>query len=145
MNKKVIIYTDGSCFGNPGKGGWGAILIYGNVVKELSGFEDETTNNKMELRATIEALKALNQSCDIEINTDSAYVKKGITEWIKIWKNNNWKTANKKPVKNEELWKELDSQITRHNIEWKWVKAHNGNKWNDRADLLARGDVKPNT
>ena len=105
-----------------------------------------TTNNRMELAAAIQSLKALKRSCNIEINTDSAYVKNGITSWIPIWKNNNWKTANKKPVKNVELWQELEQEIHRHTtIEWKWVKAHNGNKWNERADLLARGDVQPNT
>lgn len=144
MTKKVIVYTDGSCFGNPGKGGWGVVLMYGEKVKELSGRKAETTNNQMELRATIEALKALKRDCEVEIHTDSTYVKKGITEWIHNWKKNGWKTSAKKPVKNADLWKELDSQIGKHNIEWKWVRAHVGNKWNERADLLARGDVQPN-
>lgn len=145
MNKKVIVYTDGSCFGNPGKGGWGAVLMYGEKVKELSGREELTTNNKMELRATIEALKVLKRDCEVEIHTDSTYVKKGITEWITNWKKNGWKTAMRKPVKNDDLWKELDKEIIRHKIEWRWVKAHVGNKWNERADLLARGDVEPNS
>ncbi|MFC1659103.1 ribonuclease HI [Pseudomonadota bacterium] len=136
--KKVIIYTDGSCSGNPGKGGWGAVLIYGNHVKEISGKNKETTNNQMELKAVIEALKVLKQSCEIDLYTDSHYVKNGITKWIHDWKVKEWRTANRKQVKNVELWKELDEEVERHKIKWHWVKGHSGDKWNERADELAR-------
>jgi ribonuclease HI len=137
----VVIYTDGACSGNPGPGGWGAILDYNGKRKELYGGEMNTTNNRMELRAAIEALKALKRPCSVEMHVDSNYVKDGITKWIHGWKKNGWKTANKKPVKNSELWLELDGAIARHNITWRWVKGHDGNPDNERADFLARRGI----
>ena len=133
----VHIYTDGACKGNPGPGGWGAVLKYGNSVKEIKGFAPDTTNNIMELTAVIEALKSLTRPCDIIITTDSNYVKDGITEWIHQWKKKDWKTAGKKPVKNKELWKALEAETHRHKIEWKWVRGHSGHPENERADELA--------
>jgi len=137
MNSVLEIYTDGACRGNPGVGGWGAILKYDNKIKEINGFSKETTNNIMELSAVIKALKELNRSCDIIITTDSNYVKDGITKWIYNWKKNGWKTANKKPVKNKELWLELDDLVIKHKINWKWIKGHSGHPENERADQLA--------
>ena len=137
MNSVLEIYTDGACRGNPGVGGWGAILKYDNKIKEINGFSKETTNNIMELSAVIKALKELNRSCDIIITTDSNYVKDGITKWIHNWKKNGWKTANKKPVKNKELWLELDDLVMQHKINWKWIKGHSGHPENERADQLA--------
>tara|TARA_B100001250_G_scaffold104215_1_gene87910 strand:+ start:1773 stop:2210 length:438 start_codon:yes stop_codon:yes gene_type:complete len=137
MVSVLEIYTDGACRGNPGVGGWGAILKYDNKIKEINGFSKETTNNIMELSAVINALKELNRSCDIIITTDSNYVKDGITKWIYNWKKNGWKTANKKPVKNKELWLELDNLVTQHQINWKWIKGHSGHPENERADQLA--------
>ena len=131
------IYTDGACRGNPGVGGWGAILKYDDKIKEINGFSKETTNNIMELSAVIKALKELNRSCDIIITTDSNYVKDGITKWIHNWKKNGWKTANKKPVKNKELWLELDALVMEHTVNWKWIKGHSGHPENERADQLA--------
>ncbi len=138
MPKPVTIYTDGACSGNPGPGGWGALLIYGDHEKELSGGEAETTNNRMELKAVIEALHALKTDCEIKLYTDSTYVKDGITSWIHNWKKNGWKTANKKPVKNADLWQELDAVQRTHTIEWHWVKGHDGHPENERVDTLAR-------
>lgn len=138
MSAIVEIYTDGSCLGNPGPGGWGAILLYKEHEKKISGNQANTTNNQMELKAVIEALKALKKSADIIIYTDSQYVKNGINGWIHNWKKNNWRTANRKPVKNADLWKELDVETIKHSIEWKWVKAHAGNKYNEMVDELAR-------
>jgi len=137
MNSVLEIYTDGACRGNPGIGGWGAILKYDNKIKEINGFSKETTNNIMELSAVIKALKELNRSCEIIITTDSNYVKDGITKWIYNWKKNGWKTANKKPVKNKELWLELDDLVMQHKINWKWIKGHSGHPENERADQLA--------
>ncbi len=138
-NKKVTIYTDGACSGNPGKGGWGAILIYGDVVKELSGGEDNTTNNRMELKAVIEALKALKSPCEVEIYSDSAYVVNAFTQkWIDNWIKNNWKTADKKSVKNVDLWQELLVLIKTHNVTFKKVKGHSDNELNERCDKLAK-------
>ncbi|MGZ5069820.1 MAG: ribonuclease HI [Methylobacter sp.] len=137
MTDPVIIYTDGACRGNPGPGGWGAILSYKGNVKELYGGEPETTTNRRELMAAIQALEALNKPCNVQLNTDSKYVMQGITEWIANWKKRGWKTASKTPVKNEDLWRRLDTAIQRHNIEWAWVKGHSGHKDNDRADELA--------
>lgn len=138
-NKKVTIYTDGACSGNPGKGGWGAILIYGDVVKELSGGEDNTTNNRMELKAVIEGLKALKSPCDVEIYSDSAYVVNAFTQkWIDNWIKNNWKTADKKSVKNVDLWQELLVLIKTHNVTFKKVKGHSDNELNERCDKLAK-------
>lgn len=136
-DKIVTIYTDGACSGNPGPGGWGALLLYGDNEKELTGGEFNTTNNRMELTAAIEALSALRRPCTIHLHTDSTYVKDGITKWIEGWKAKGWKTAAKKPVKNEDLWKALDAATTKHQIEWKWVKGHAGDPGNERADALA--------
>jgi len=138
----VEIWTDGACSGNPGPGGWGAILIYGEVQKEMSGAEPETTNNRMELQAAIAALSALRRPCKVILHTASQYVKGGITGWIFGWKKNGWRTADKKPVKNVDLWQALDEAIRRHEIEWRWVKGHAGNEMNDRADELAREAIK---
>ncbi len=139
----VEIFTDGACSGNPGVGGWGAILRYGNVEKELSGGEENTTNNRMELNAVIEALKALKRECDITLYTDSRYVMDGVTKWLPNWQQNGWKTANKKtPVKNIDLWQELESLLQKHRIKWIWVKGHNGHPENERVDRLARDQAK---
>jgi ribonuclease HI len=134
---KIEIYTDGSCLGNPGKGGWGAVLLYKNHEKKISGKEDNTTNNRMELRAVIEGLKTLKKSSKIVVYTDSKYVMEGIQSWIKGWKKNGWRTANRKPVKNSDLWQELDLEVVKHQIEWIWVKGHAGNHFNEIADSLA--------
>ena len=144
-NKKVIIYTDGACSGNPGKGGWGAVLKYGEITKQISGYSDLTTNNKMELQEVIEALKLLKKRCDVEIFTDSVYVKDGITKWINSWKMNNWKTSKKEPVKNKELWIELDNLRNQHNINWNWVKGHADDEINNIVDKLARSEILKNT
>jgi ribonuclease HI len=140
--KKVKIYTDGACSGNPGPGGWGAVLIYGKHEKDLSGGETPSTNNRMELKAAIEALKSLKEPCEVELYTDSNYVKDGITTWVNTWLTNNWKNANKKPVKNADLWQELIHETGRHLVHWHWVKGHNGNKYNEKADKLATGAIK---
>ena len=140
--KYVEVFTDGACKGNPGVGGWGAILIYKDNVKEISGKDDDTTNNIMELMAVIEALKTVRNPSEIEITTDSKYVKNGITNWIFNWKKNGWKTASKKTVKNKELWVELDSLIQKHSIIWKWVKGHSGHLENERADRLANRAIE---
>ena len=137
------IYTDGACSGNPGAGGWGAILRYGGIEKELSGAVAETTNNRMELTAVIEALKALRRDCEIVIHTDSRYVMDGVQEWLPNWKKNNWRTSNKKSaVKNIDLWQELDQLLSKHKIRWIWVKGHNGHPENERVVKLARDAVK---
>ena len=142
MKKKINIYTDGACKGNPGPGGWGAVLQYGEHSKELYGGEMDTTNNRMELMAAIEALAVLKESCEIVLTTDSQYVRKGITEWLAGWKRNGWKTSAKKPVKNADLWQRLDTQTARHQIEWKWVKGHSGHPGNELADQLANRGVE---
>lgn len=134
----VVIYTDGACSGNPGPGGWGAVLIYRGHRKELSGGEKETTNNRMELMAVIRAVESLKRSCEVVIHTDSTYVMKGMSEWIRNWKARGWKTADKKPVKNRELWQELEAALAPHKVKWKWVKGHSGVPENERADELAR-------
>ena len=141
----VHIFTDGACKGNPGSGGWGAILKYGDHEKELNGYSPDTTNNIMELTAVIEALKSLTRPCKIILTTDSNYVKNGITEWIHGWKKKGWKTANKKPVKNKEYWQQLDVEVQRHTIDWKWVKGHSGHPENERADELANEAVEANS
>jgi ribonuclease HI len=138
---KVIIHTDGACSGNPGPGGWGAILDYNGTRKEIYGGEPQSTNNRMELKAAIEALNVLKRECDVEMHVDSQYVKDGITKWIHGWKRNGWKTADKKPVKNVELWQALDEAIKRHEITWHWVKGHAGHPDNERADELARQGI----
>lgn len=135
--KAVEIYTDGACKGNPGPGGWGAVLRYGDVKKEIFGGEANTTNNRMELMAAIEALALLNRSCEVRLTTDSQYVRKGITEWLANWKRNGWKTAAKQPVKNADLWQRLDQEVQRHSVEWHWVKGHSGHPENELADQLA--------
>ena len=140
---KVVIYTDGACSGNPGPGGWGAILIAGDHRKELSGGETPTTNNRMELMAAISALEALKKPSDVELHTDSIYLRDGITKWIHGWRRNGWKTADKKPVKNAELWQRLLEAQARHTIDWRWVKGHSEHVENDRADELAREGMAP--
>jgi ribonuclease HI len=142
MSNIVHIWTDGACSGNPGPGGWGAVLRYGEVEKELSGGETATTNNRMELMAAIQALDALKRASHVKLHTDSKYVMDGVTKWIHGWKKNGWKTADKKPVKNEDLWKRLDAANARHTVEWKWVKGHSDDVMNNRADELARKAIE---
>tara|TARA_Y100001935_G_scaffold86381_1_gene71696 strand:+ start:2174 stop:2614 length:441 start_codon:yes stop_codon:yes gene_type:complete len=137
MNDKVYIFTDGACRGNPGEGGWGAILQSDNHEKEINGYSENTTNNIMELTAVIKSLQALKKTCDVILTTDSKYVKNGITTWIHNWKKNGWKTASKKSVKNKELWILLDEECRKHKITWEWIKGHSGHELNERADLLA--------
>jgi ribonuclease HI len=137
----ITIYTDGACSGNPGPGGWGAVLIYGEHEKEIYGGNPSTTNNQMELSAVIEALKTLKKSCTIELYTDSKYVKDGVQEWMPNWKKRGWKTASKKPVKNKEYWVELDELLQNHTVNWHWVKGHSGDLYNEKADELARKGV----
>jgi ribonuclease HI len=134
---KVHIYTDGGCQGNPGPGAWAAVLLSGEHRKELQGGELATTNNRMELQAAIEALKALKRPCEVILHTDSQYLRNGITKWIQGWKRNGWRTKDKSPVKNVEQWQALDEIVSRHQIDWRWVKGHAGNKWNERCDELA--------
>lgn len=138
----VELFTDGACSGNPGPGGWGALLRYKGTEKELSGAEAETTNNRMELMAAIEGLKAIKRSCHVTLYTDSKYVLQGVTEWLDGWKARGWKTADKKPVKNQDLWMALDEQVNRHMIKWEWVKGHAGHIENERVDELARMAIK---
>ncbi len=140
--KKVEIFTDGACKGNPGPGGWGVILRSGKHEKELYGGATETTNNRMELMAAIEGLAALTESCQVSVTTDSKYVRDGITEWLANWKQRGWKTANKQPVKNADLWQRLDAEVQRHNVTWHWVKGHNGHVENERADVLANKGIE---
>jgi ribonuclease HI len=137
----VVIYTDGACKGNPGPGGWGALLVAGGREKELHGGEATTTNNRMELTAVIRALETLRRPCDVALYTDSQYVKNGMQSWIATWKRNGWKTADRKPVKNAELWRELDELVARHRVEWHWVRGHAGHEGNERADALANRGV----
>ncbi|MEM7695942.1 MAG: ribonuclease HI [Pseudomonadota bacterium] len=138
MSEPVVIYTDGACSGNPGPGGWGAILSFRGKEKELFGGAKDTTNNRMELTAAIRALDALKRPVSVDLYTDSQYVRQGITEWLAGWKRNGWKTSQKKPVKNEDLWRELDHFCQIHNVTWHWVKGHAGHPMNERADGLAR-------
>ena len=137
MSTTVVIHTDGACRGNPGPGGWGAVLEARDQSKTLNGFEAETTNNRMELTAVIEGLRALNRPCRVELVTDSRYVMEGITQWLDNWKRNGWKTAARKPVKNVDLWRRLDDEVQRHEVDWRWVKGHSGNAGNELADQLA--------
>lgn len=137
MTQVVTIYTDGACKGNPGRGGWGAMLTFGEKKKELCGGEVDTTNNRMEMMAAIQALNALKRPCQVELYTDSTYLRKGVLEWMANWKRNGWKTAAKKPVKNVDLWQQLDAVIQQHTINWHWVKGHSGDPGNERADELA--------
>jgi ribonuclease HI len=139
----VIIYSDGACSGNPGPGGWGALLISGKNRKEINGGEAHTTNNRMELMAATQALEALKRSCTVDLHTDSQYVRNGITSWIIRWKENGWRTADKKPVKNADLWQALDAPTQRHKVAWHWVKGHAGDEGNERADELAREGMEP--
>jgi ribonuclease HI len=134
----VVIHTDGACSGNPGPGGWGAILEWGGRRREIKGGEPHTTNNRMELMAAISALETLKRPCEVDLHTDSQYLRQGIMSWIHGWKRNGWKTADKKPVKNVDLWQRLDSTIARHTVRWHWVKGHAGHDLNERADELAR-------
>jgi ribonuclease HI len=133
----VDVYTDGACSGNPGPGGWGALLVFGDREKEIWGGETATTNNRMEMTAAIEALKALRRPCTIRLHTDSQYLKNGITDWIKKWKRNGWRTADRKPVKNVDLWQALEAELESHDVHWIWVKGHAGHDGNERADALA--------
>lgn len=139
--KQVIIHTDGACKGNPGPGGWGALLQYGGHFRRLKGGERQTTNNRMELTAAIEALKALREPCQVTLHTDSVYVMQGLTQWLPGWKARGWRTADKKPVKNQDLWQLLDAEAGRHRIDWRWVKGHNGDPGNEEADRLANEGV----
>jgi len=143
VTEPVEVWTDGACSGNPGPGGWGAILSYKGKERELSGGEALTTNNRMELMGAISALETLTRPCTVALHTDSQYLRQGITSWIHGWKKNGWKTADRKPVKNEELWKRLDAALKQHKIEWKWVKGHAGDEMNERADALARAGMAP--
>ncbi|MFN7666623.1 MAG: ribonuclease HI [bacterium] len=138
---QVSLYTDGACSGNPGPGGWGALLTMGPHEKELSGAEAHTTNNRMEMTAALQGLRALKNPCRVDLYTDSQYLREGITKWIVGWKKNGWKTANKKPVKNDDLWRALDDLTQMHDIRWHWVKGHNGHPENERVDLLARSAI----
>lgn len=140
--KSVEAFTDGACKGNPGPGGWGAVLRFADNEWEIWGGEADTTNNRMELMAAIEALKALSEPCQVALTTDSVYVRDGITRWVANWKRNGWKTAAKKPVKNQDLWLALDEQVARHEIEWLWVKGHSGHPENERADQLANRGIE---
>ena len=139
--KQVIIYTDGACRGNPGPGGWGALIKYDSVEKTIFGGQANTTNNQMELSAAIEGLAILKEPCNVELFTDSKYVMDGITQWIQNWKKNNWRTAAKKDVKNKELWQKLDKLIAQHQVQWHWVKGHSGDAGNEAADLLANKGI----
>lgn len=140
--KKVEIFTDGACKGNPGPGGWGVLLRYGDTEKSLFGGEPNTTNNRMELMAAIKGLEALKRSCEVVLTTDSQYVRKGITEWMFSWKKNGWRTASKEPVKNADLWQQLDSLNQHHSVEWCWVKGHAGHRENEIADQLANQGIE---
>lgn len=140
-SEQVVIYTDGACKGNPGPGGWGALLLYRGVEKELWGGEANTTNNRMELMGAIAALMALTRPCAVKLITDSQYVMKGIQEWLPNWKKRGWKTASKEPVKNADLWQKLDEEVSRHQVTWQWVRGHTGDAGNERADQLANRGV----
>ena len=139
--KKVVIHSDGGCHGNPGPGGWAAILEYGPHSRELSGGVPATTNNRMELQAAIEALSALKESCEVEFYTDSEYVKNGVSGWLTNWKRNGWRTKSKKPVKNEDLWRALDAHVSKHQVKWHWLKGHAGHVDNERCDQLANAEI----
>lgn len=142
MSGRVDIYTDGACSGNPGPGGWGALLLQGQARKELCGGKPDTTNNRMELTAAIMALEALKQPCSVRIHTDSKYLCDGITQWMKLWQSNGWRTSSRKPVKNADLWQRLQKALKRHRVEWFWVRGHSGNVGNERADVLACKGMK---
>ncbi len=140
--KRVVIYSDGACFGNPGPGGWAGVLLYDGRRMEISGGAEHTTNNRMELQAAIESLKALEEPCEAEFYTDSQYLQQGISSWIEKWKKNSWRTAAKQPVKNEDLWRELDRLAQRHRVNWHWLRGHVGARENERADSLARSEIR---
>ena len=140
--KPVEVFTDGACKGNPGPGGWGALLRFGGHERELFGGEPDTTNNRMELTAAIEALKALKEPCSVSLTTDSVYVRDGVTKWINQWRRNGWRTAAKKPVKNQDLWRALDAEVARHDVVWHWVKGHSGHPENEKADELANRGIE---
>lgn len=140
--KKIEIYTDGSCLGNPGPGGWAAILKFNDSEKVINGAEKDTTNNRMELTAALKAISSLKEPCQVDLYTDSNYLRQGITEWINNWKRNGWRTAAKKPVKNADLWQAIDEAIHHHDISWHWVKAHNGHAENERVDTIARESIR---
>lgn len=141
MSNSVELFTDGACRGNPGPGGWGALLRFSDIEKELFGGEPNTTNNRMELTAVIKGLDALTRPCSVTVTTDSQYVKNGISSWIHNWKRNGWRTSNKKPVKNADLWELLDQAVQKHDVEWKWVRGHTGHAENERADVLANRGI----
>jgi ribonuclease HI len=141
VQKKVTIHTDGACDGNPGPGGWAALLRFGSQMRELAGGEPATTNNRMELQAAISALTALKEPCEVAVFTDSEYLRQGITQWLHVWKANNWRTADRKPVKNDDLWRQLDEVASRHSIAWQWLKGHAGNPGNERCDQLAGAEI----
>jgi ribonuclease HI len=143
VSRTVEVWTDGACAGNPGPGGWGAILRYGESEKDLCGGEAHTTNNRMELTAAIAALEALRRPCRIQLHTDSQYLREGVTAWVEVWKNNGWRTRDRKPVKNDDLWRRLDEAAARHQIDWRWVRGHAGDPMNERADELARRGMAP--
>jgi ribonuclease HI len=140
--KPVEVFTDGACKGNPGPGGWGALLRFGGHERELFGGEPDTTNNRMELTAAIEALRALKEPCNVSLTTDSVYVRDGVTKWINQWRRNGWRTAAKKPVKNQDLWQALDAEVARHDVVWHWVKGHSGHPENEKADELANRGIE---
>ncbi|NOQ79586.1 MAG: ribonuclease HI [Gammaproteobacteria bacterium] len=142
MDNKIYIYTDGACRGNPGPGGWGALMKYNGTEKEFFGGEQETTNNRMEMTAAIQALTQLTRPCDVVLTTDSQYLRQGITQWIHNWKKRGWKTASKEPVKNVDLWKQLDALVQQHKVTWHWVKGHSGHFENERADELANKGIE---
>ena len=142
VRKKVTIHTDGACEGNPGPGGWAAVLEHGGRTKEIAGGVAATTNNRMELQAAIAALNALKEPCEVELFTDSEYLRDGVTEWLSVWKARGWRTADKKPVKNEDLWRQLDEAAARHRIQWHWLKGHAGHPLNERCDWRARAEIE---
>ena len=142
MSKTVVIHTDGACSGNRGPGGWGVRMVYGDHVRRLCGGEPATTNNRMEMMAAIQALEGLKQPCEVVLHTDSQYVMKGITEWLAGWKARGWRTASKQPVKNQDLWQRLDAAQARHQVQWRWVKGHNGDPGNEEADQLANRGMR---
>ena len=139
--KKVVVYTDGACSGNPGPGGWAAVLLYGGHLKEIAGGEAETTNNRMELTAAICALRQLKHRCQVDLHTDSEYLRLGITRWLAQWKRNGWRRSDKQPVKNRDLWEQLDKAVASHHVSWHWIRGHSGNEWNERCDALALAEI----